>query len=80
VTRPPLLPQIPCETQPAISDLTTAVGAGPQQLATDTPAVRKARQADVTAFLNALKAMSPKQRATLPDRLSLSLPTPTKGK
>jgi phospholipid/cholesterol/gamma-HCH transport system substrate-binding protein len=34
VSRPPLQPNVPCETQPPITDLTAPVGGGPQPVAT----------------------------------------------
>lgn len=45
VSRPPLQPTVPCETQPPITDLSAPVGAGPQPISTSAsdPAA-KARQ------------------------------------
>src|SRR5205807_5293632 len=40
VSRPPLQPKVPCETQPAITDLSATAGTGPSQISPDTSSAR----------------------------------------
>jgi ABC-type transporter Mla subunit MlaD len=46
VSRPPLRPDVPCETQPPITDLSAPTGAGPQQINTslDAPGAKERAQ------------------------------------
>jgi ABC-type transporter Mla subunit MlaD len=48
VSRPPLKPNVPCETQPAITDLTAPIGAGPSPVSTslDAPGAKERQQSE----------------------------------
>jgi ABC-type transporter Mla subunit MlaD len=77
VVRPPLMPNVPCETQPPITqnDLQAPVGNGPQpiQNPAPTPAIQQLEQATAQAAIAQLAAQAKQQGLTL--NLTDKLPT-----
>ncbi len=75
MSRPPLKPTVPCETQPAITDLSTPTGAGPTPVsgaAVDTPAA-KAR-AESAGLLQLAQLMRQAKQQHLSARFVNQLP------
>jgi ABC-type transporter Mla subunit MlaD len=75
VSRPPLKPNVPCETQPAITEagIQSPIGAGPQQIHTSmTPADQTVQQAASQLAINQIRAQAKQQG--LGFKLTNSLP------
>jgi phospholipid/cholesterol/gamma-HCH transport system substrate-binding protein len=74
VSRPPLEPNVPCETQPAITDLSAPQGGAPQQLSTSTssPAALARRESAGLIELGQLEAQD--KAAGLGTRITKSIP------
>jgi ABC-type transporter Mla subunit MlaD len=74
VARPPLMPSVACETQPAISDLSAPTGSGPQQVAvTDSPMSASDSKTFTQTALADLSAMTKEHGLAL--KLSSTAPT-----
>jgi phospholipid/cholesterol/gamma-HCH transport system substrate-binding protein len=75
VSRPPLQPNVPCETQPAITEagIQSPIGAGPKQINTSmTPADRVVQQAASQLAINQIRTQAKQQG--LGFKLTNSLP------
>jgi ABC-type transporter Mla subunit MlaD len=75
VSRPPLKPNVPCETQPAITEagIQSPIGAGPKQINTSmTPADRTVQQAASQLAINQIRTQAKQQG--LGFKLTNSLP------
>ncbi len=62
VSRPPLMPNVPCETQPAMTNLSAPVGNGPQQISSSmTPAARQLSLASDALAVGQIRSQAQQQ-------------------
>jgi ABC-type transporter Mla subunit MlaD len=64
VSRPPLMPNVPCETQPAITEagIQSPIGAGPQQISAPmTPALQRVQQGAAQLAIAQLRTQAKQQ-------------------
>jgi hypothetical protein len=74
VSRPPLMPNTPCETQAPITDLSAPVGAGPQQIQTNLSALGAALRARSAGLLALSLVESQAKQQGLGVRFASKLP------
>jgi phospholipid/cholesterol/gamma-HCH transport system substrate-binding protein len=74
VSRPPLKPTVPCETQQAITDLSAPQGGAPQQMATSTSAPAALARKDSAGLIELGQLERQDQAAGLGTRITKSIP------